>query len=59
MNEEKAWKTTGKAVLNDVVLLAKDTGTFIFELARHIAALLKSAVKSNAEKAEKAKSSAE
>ena len=46
MNDENtAWKATGKRVLTDAVLLAKDTGAFIYEFAKHVAALIKTALK--------------
>ncbi len=34
MSDEKMPRVTGKQVLNDALTLAKDTGTFIFDLGR-------------------------
>lgn len=43
-------KASGKDVAADVVKLARDTGTLIYELYSYVASLIKSALEKNAAK---------
>lgn len=43
-------RVTGKQVLNDAVTLAKDTGSYIFELGKRVFFAVKNAIEKNSEK---------